>query len=125
MKFLPSNAKTKAQNHLEVDSGYREGCTLVPVANNAVTWRDWEIEHSDDGLLVSREFARGSFIGSDTFSASLTCAMGEGELTCYDTSGHKYGMTTNLSQTLKTQLDTIYDAYASAGLYDDLLENRE
>lgn len=99
--------------------------TLTPIANDSVAWRGWEIEHSDDGIFVNREFDRGCFLDenslrSDTFSASLTCAMHEGELWCYITCE-----THPLSQTLMNQLNTIYETYATAGLYDDLLENRE
>ena len=83
-----------------------------------MTWGDWRIEHGDDGILVSRDYYPRS--RPMTFSASISCAIGEEELTCFDTMD-----TRQLTQAQTNQLAYIECIYADANLYDDLLENRE
>jgi hypothetical protein len=87
---------------------------------NAVTeWGDWEIEHSDYGIHVNRVYyPRGKPV---TFSASITCAIFEGVLHNLEGSGWE---TRQLTKAQINQLAEIERIYADAGLYNDLLENR-
>ena len=75
----------------------------------------WYVEHGDDGILV-----RPPESGRHRYSASLTCAMREGELSSVVDGGYK-----KLSRQDLNDLEVIYNAYAAHDLFDDLLENRE
>lgn len=91
---------------------------VTPVANGILKWGDWTIEHGNDGIHVSRDFYPRS--RPLTFMASISCAISEGELTCFDTMD-----TRQLTQAQINQLAYVECIYADANLYNDLLENRE
>ena len=93
---------------------------VTPVANGVSKWGDWKIEHSDDGIHVSREYYPRS--KTVTFSASITCAINEGELHNLESSSWE---TRKLTNAQINQLAEIECIYADAGLYNDLLENRK
>ena len=82
---------------------------LQPVANGDSMWLGWVITHGDDGiqLLHTRSGA----------SASLTCALNEGEV------DGPQG-TVKLSKRERNQVEHIEKAYAKADLDDSLIENR-
>ena len=91
---------------------------LRPLADSTIDWRDSEITHDDSRITVVRYYGRRNRLIK--FSASLTCAMGTGELI-----GESYGcQTRNLTGVQVKQLGHINEWYAKFGLHDDLVENR-
>ena len=92
--------------------------SVTPVANGVLKWGGWEIEHGDDGIHVDRDYYPRS--RPVTFSASITCAINEGELTNFDSMERR-----QLTQAQINQLAYVECIYADAGLENSLIENRK
>ena len=113
---MPSLKEIHSASH--ADKRWHRFGPVTPVANGILNWGEWKIEHGDDGIHVDRDYYPRS--RPVTFSASITCAIHEGELTNFDTMD-----TRQLTQSQINQLAYVECIYADAGLENDLLENRK